>query len=588
MSAVERVRGSRFAVRRNDPELRTPNSEPRTLFSAWWARVDRGLAVLCILYVLSLPFVAHRMTASDAIEYYVYDRSLYFDHDLDFFNDYQGFYDRNPKSLEAFKAGFLDKTNPVGHAINNGPIGSALLWSPFFLAGDLTARTLHALGSSVAPDGYSQPYIRAVSLGAALYAGIGMVLTYLLARAITNAPAAFWATLAIWLATPAIFYSHLAPTYAHATSWFAASAFLTVWYRTRGQRTWRGWVALGLLGGLVATVREQDAVFLAVPAVDEALRLLGKAVGGRRTADGGKGESEEANPPAANLSSLSTRTGLPPTLFRDCLRTLAGGVLMGICALVAFTPQLAVYKTLNGNFRPSTEVSDKLHWNAPNGLRVLFEPHHGMFLWSPILLLAVVGLGLLIARDYRLGLSLSTGFLLTWYLNGAFQTWSTAGAFGARRFIVCSPIFAVGLAEFFRRFGEKAAASSRQAAEGVGARLDSPNGVAAVADVGSRRDVGEGESYCPEGTRAPTETVPGAFRPSGSPSLRLWVPIVVLLAIVWNGGLIIQFVKMYMDRQQLDWPLVFTNQFTQVPRHLLGDLWRAVRDPSSFYSGGGA
>ena len=38
--------------------------------------------------------------------------------------------------------------------------------------------------------------------------------------------------------------------------------------------TWRGWVALGALGGLVAMIREQDAVFLLVPAVDEALRLL--------------------------------------------------------------------------------------------------------------------------------------------------------------------------------------------------------------------------------------------------------------------------------------------------------------------------
>jgi hypothetical protein len=465
-----------------------------------------------MLYVLSLPFVAHRMTASDAIEYYVYDRSLYFDHDLNFFNDYQGFYDRSPKSLEQFREGFLEKTNPAGHAINNGPAGSALLWSPFFLAGDATARIAHALGAAVAPDGYSSPYIRAVSLGAAIYAGIGMVLTYLLARAITNAPAAFWATLAIWLATPAIFYSHLAPTYAHATSWFAASAFLTVWFRTRDRRTWRGWIVLGLLAGLVAMVREQDAVFLAIPAVDEGLRLLP----GLRQPD--------------------------HRWWRDVLRTLACGVLMGIAALVAFTPQLAVYKILNGNFRPSTEVSDKLHWNAPNALRVLFEPHHGMFLWAPILLVAVIGLGLLIARDFRLGLSLSTGFLLTWYLNGAFQTWSTAGSFGARRFIVCSPIFAIGLAEFFRRCG------SRQQAAG--------------------------------GTQQVSE--------KRTQHLSLWVPVVVLLAILWNGGLMIQFVKLYMDRQQLDWPLVLINQFTKVPQHLFGDLWRFFRDPGSFYNGGGA
>jgi hypothetical protein len=41
-----------------------------------------------------------------------------------------------------------------------------------------------------------------------------------------------------------------------------------------------------------------------------------------------------------------------------------------------------------------------------------------------------------------------------------------------------------------------------------------------------------------------------------------------------------------MNRQHLGWPLVLTNQFTVVPRHLLGDLWRLVRDPGSFYQGG--
>ncbi|MCA1668629.1 MAG: glycosyltransferase family 39 protein [Thermomicrobia bacterium] len=487
-----------------EPRVRdaAPDFRVRARWRARLRFLDRGFAVLAILYLCSLPFVAHRMTASDAIEYYVYDRSLYFDHDLNFTNDYQGFYDRNPKGLADFKAGFIEKRNPVGNAINNGPIGSALLWSPFFLAGDGVARLLHTFGSSVAADGYSQPYIWAVSLGSALYAGMALLLTYLLASAITDRRAAVWAAAVIWLGTPALFYSHLAPTYAHATSWFAAALFLTVWFRTRDGRSWRGWVALGALGGLVAMVREQDAVFLLVPVVDEALRLLP----GVRHPDA--------------------------VWWRDVGRTVAGGILMGTCAVLAFTPQLFVYRTLNGNFRPSSEVSDKLHWQAPNALRVLFDPGHGLFFWTPILLLAAVGLGLLIQRNPRLGIALATGFIMTWYLNGAFQTWTTAGAFGARRFIVCSPIFAVGLAALFQRYGERTC-----------------------------------------GTRT---------------TLRLWVPIIAMLAILWNGGLILQFVRLDMNRQHLDWPLVLTNQFTTVPRHLVGDLWRMVRDPGSFYRGGGA
>lgn len=483
------------------PSLATERSVASRVRS-WWSRADRGFAILAILYLCSLPLVAHRMTASDAIEYYVYDRSVYFDHDLDFTNDYQGFYDRNPQALAKFKEGYIDKRNPAGNAINNGPSGSAILWAPFFLVGDASARLLHRLGFNVAADGYSLPYIWAVSLGSAIYAGIALMLTYRIARQITNRAIALWASLIIWLGTPALFYSHLAPTYAHATSWFAAALFLTVWYRTREGRSWRAWIALGALGGLVAMIREQDAVFLLVPAVDEALRLL-------------------PGPRRHNRIWAS-----------DVARTLGGGLVMGACAIIAFIPQLLVYKRLNGNFRPSSEVSDKLHWNAPNTLRVLFDPAHGLFFWTPVLLLAAIGMCLLIRRDPRLGIALTTGFLLTLYLNGSFQTWTTAGSFGARRFIVCSPIFAVGLAEFFHRCGEQ--------------------------------------------------------RGQIVPVVRRWVPVLAALVILWNCGLIVQFVKQYMDRQQLQWPLVFVNQFTLVPRHLVGDLWRFIRNPGSFYQGGGS
>lgn len=473
---------------------------PMSRVRSWWSAVDRRLAILVILYACSLPLVAHRITASDAIEYYVYDRSLYFDHDLDFTNDYQGFYERNPKGLEKFKEGFINKRNPHGKAINNGPCGSAILWAPFFVAGDIASRALHGLGLNVDADGYSPPYIWAVSIGAAVYAGIALVLTYRLARQLTDRVAAFWASLVIWLGTPALFYSHLAPTYAHATSWFAAAAFLTLWYQTRARRSWLAWAALGALGGLVAMIREQDAVFLLVPVIDEALRLIPGVWGATRD------------------------------WARDLTRTIAGGLLMGMATIVAFAPQLIVYKILNGNFRPSTEVSDKIHWNAPNALRVLFDPAHGLFFWTPVLLVAAFGICLVIRRDPRLGVSLATGFVLTLYLNGSFQTWTTAGAFGARRFIVCGPIFAIGLAEIFRRSGK--------------------------------------------------------HRGHVLPAARCWVPALAIIAILWNCGLIVQFVKQYMDRQQLEWPLVFVNQFTAVPRHLAGDLWRLIRDPGSFYQGG--
>ena len=51
-------------------------------------------AVLTLLFLISLPAVTTRFYASDEIEYFAYLRSLYFDRDLSFDNEYRYFYER--------------------------------------------------------------------------------------------------------------------------------------------------------------------------------------------------------------------------------------------------------------------------------------------------------------------------------------------------------------------------------------------------------------------------------------------------------------------------------------------------------------
>ena len=49
--------------------------------------------MLVLLFIVSLPAVTSRLYASDEIEYYSFLRSLWFDHDLSFDNEYRYFYD---------------------------------------------------------------------------------------------------------------------------------------------------------------------------------------------------------------------------------------------------------------------------------------------------------------------------------------------------------------------------------------------------------------------------------------------------------------------------------------------------------------
>lgn len=430
-----------------------------------------GRRLLIALFVLSLPLVTPRIRASDEIEYFSYLPSLFFDGDLEFGNEYQYFYDQNPGGLALFKGTFLDKREPeTGRHINFGPIGSAVLWLPFYLLAHLGVLAARSLGATVAANGLSAPYVAAVCYASALYGFLGFLLMHAALRRHGGIPepAAGWAPAALWYGTPALYYMTVAPGFSHAPSLFAVSLLVWLWLRARERHSLADWVLVGAAGGLAGLIREQDALFLIVPA-------LGLVVGAWRRRDWGRA-----------LGRLS---------------------VLAMASAVVFWPQLLVYKALTGHFRPSRMVSAKLEYTSPHFLEVLFSASHGLFVWSPLLLVAALGLGLraLRRRDLvatLLGLSL----LAQIWINGALSTWTQAGAFGSRRFIAATPVFAWGLASL----------------------------LAGVLPLAGRR-------------------VTAA---------------VLCLFAWWNVSLMVQFGLRLMDRQRLEWPRVAVNQVVEVPPRL--------------------
>ncbi len=465
---------------------------------------ERAVLLLIVLYLLTLPLMTHDIRAADEIEYFSYLRSLVFDRDLNFLNEYTYFLDRfpdkyacppdtGPPACKKFKETFIDTVTPTGLRPNFGPIGTAVLWAPFYLVGHVVALVGHGAGLHVAADGYSKPYLWAITLGSACYALVGLLLSYGLCRALVGQLAAFWATLSIWLGTPVIFYSHLAPGYSHAASLFAVALFLFLWARWRDTLTVPRALWLGVVGGLIAMIREQDALFLVTPVVYAAFGVL---------------------------------TSLRAGMWRAALATIGRVALIGVAAVVTYLPQLLTYQLLNGTPRPNKDVSDKLNIVAPFFWQVMTDPAHALPYWSPIVIVALVGMIVLIRRNPRLGLALLVGFLLTWYINGAIKTWTTAGSFGARRFLNCTPLFVVGLAYAYQGL------------------LDASRGRGVV--------------------------------------WRALVPVLSLLGIFWNAGLVIQFVTQMMDRQLLEWPKVLINQL-ELPFRLPGIIRQFLADPGSFY-----
>lgn len=372
------------------------------------------------LFVATLPAVTTRIYASDEVQYFAYLRSLWFDHDVSFENEYQAFFDLGVAADALFHETFLERSTETGRRINFATLGCAVLWSPFYAVGDLVA-----WWTGTPRDGYSKPYVAAVAYGSAVYGVLALLLALDLASRLAGRATA--ATLAVWLGTPLLFYMYVAPPMSHACSAFAVALFVWTWWRVR--RTWSvpGAIALGLTGGLMAMVREQDLFFVAGPGLDLALTLLRGVRGG---------ETWRA------------------------FELLRAGAVAVVAMALAVVPQLAAYQALNGYPGPSRLVRRKMSWHAPHALEVLTSPDHGLLVWTPLALLALAGLVVLWARTgdddtvstgdrRRFAVCALAMFALQVYVAGSVESWTVAGAFGQRRFVATTVLLVAGLAALY-------------------------------------------------------------------------------------------------------------------------------------------
>jgi hypothetical protein len=382
----------------------------------WWH--DRALVALLALFAVVLPFVTHRIYASDEIQYFAYTHSLFFDRDLDFGNEYMHFYASNPEKFGAIYTDlYLKRETLTQLPINVAPIGTGLFWLPAYAVAHLSVSVADGLGANIPADGYSQPYITAICLTSYLLGCAGLLLCYLMSRRLFGRRVSAVGVVVIWLATPVVFYTVVAPPWSHATSLFTVTLFLWYWLRTRREsgREWREWLLLGVFAGLMMLVREQDALFLVVPGLEVVVRLV----------------SQWRKSRLADLSAL--------------VRPITGLLLMGVTAAIVFIPQLIAYRVITGQFGPSKVVASKFTWTSPNALNVLFSPEHGLIPWTPIIAVALVGLTFLWRRDRLLTAALALAFFVQVYVAGSFLTWQSAGSFGQRRFINSTTILVLGL-----------------------------------------------------------------------------------------------------------------------------------------------
>src|ERR1700674_2712892 len=348
-------------------------------------RSRKAERLLVLLFLLSLPFL-NPWVRGDGVGYYAFARAPLIEHSLDFTKDYQS-------ANASFRNGRLDEfgqpksdfRTSTGHLDNHFTVGPAILWMPFLLlahAGVLLAR---ALGSSVAADGFSAPYRITMALATAFYGFLGLLLAFRLSRQYVEERWALLATLSIWWASSLPVYMYFNPSWSHAHSSFAVALFLWYWHQTRSSRSLAQWLILALITGLMLNVYYANAMVLAVLAIEVARQYF-----------------------FAFRSEASAAPNSVPRIPELVLRHSLFAAVLLLCLLPTFITRYLVY---GSPFESAYTPLKHWNWFSPYFLAVLFSSNHGLFAWTPILLLAIAGLFIFWRWQRRVGTPFLVAFL---------------------------------------------------------------------------------------------------------------------------------------------------------------------------------
>jgi hypothetical protein len=85
-------------------------------------------------------------------------------------------------------------------------------------------------------------------------------------------------------------------------------------------------------------------------------------------------------------------------------------------------------------------------WRSPWLLALLFSANHGLFSWTPLLLIATAGLFLFWRKFPAIGISVICVLLVFYYFMASYPDWAGISSYGNRFFVSLTVFFVLGLA----------------------------------------------------------------------------------------------------------------------------------------------
>lgn len=353
---------------------------------------------------------------SDGFGNYIYLPNLVIDGSLDQAPALARYLDVSPEQLPAELNGVYERTE-TGSYLSKYPFGVALLQMPFFLLAHLLALLLP--GQAFAETGFSFVYQLASQVSALVFYTLAIVATYkLLVKRFSWQVTLFTLSL-LFLGSNVIHYATYDSSFSHMYSWALISWLLVVVDRRKFHESWRDWLVIALLVGLIALVRNTNLVVALIPGVV----LLREAI-----------QRWKSNPASTKIIWLNFLK-----------RALAAIIVSGLVLL----PLLLYWRITAGSFLINSYDQEGFDFLRPEFSSVMFSVYNGLFFWHPLLLLSIPGFFIAFRKRDSLTCLGALVLLATLYIISSWWAWWFGFSFGHRGFTDYYAIFALGWGYFF-------------------------------------------------------------------------------------------------------------------------------------------
>ena len=375
----------------------------------------RGIAgVIAAHIVAGVLLLTPGYIRPDSVAIYSWIRSIVFNGDLLFFDEWLGF------GMIRGGLPMAKEITELGTLANHWWVGTSMVSAPYYLVAHLVARW-----SEDSPNGFLGIYSMTLAWVSVLFgASASVIALHILRRQQIAAGAAMGAIAAIAVGTPMLWYELRFPLGTHMAGVAIIGALCLALFRAETQREIALDILCGLLFGLAVTTRLQH--FVLAPAVAWHLRRSGRSW---------------------------TR------LF-----------LVGLASLVPWGAQAVAWTAVYGQpLGPIAAGSSPVGgtWMIFHTIaldEVLFSSFHGLLPWSPVAAFALAG-WILERKRFPLATTFLLMFAGEWLANGLLDRYWWGGmSFGPRRFVDLAVPMMIGLGWFLARTRRAGAVATAAAA----------------------------------------------------------------------------------------------------------------------------